>query len=64
MRPLLVDVPSPVIIKSLFESVMFPLLDIDILYVPAVLKNIYPYVMNKNEDIDIDTIEDWKKAEL
>ena len=27
-------------------------------------KNIYPYLMNKNEDIDIDTIEDWKKAEL
>ena len=26
--------------------------------------NIYPYLMNKNEDIDIDTLEDWKKAEL
>jgi hypothetical protein len=47
MRPLLVDVPSPVIIKSLFESVMFPLLDIDILCVPAVLKNIYPYVLDE-----------------
>ena len=26
--------------------------------------NIYPYLMNKDEDIDIDTLEDWKKAEL
>ena len=25
--------------------------------------NIYPYVMNKNETIDIDTEEDWEKAE-
>ena len=25
--------------------------------------NIYPYVMNKNDVIDIDTEEDWKKAE-
>lgn len=25
--------------------------------------NIYPYVMNKNETIDIDTQEDWEKAE-
>ena len=24
---------------------------------------IYPYVMDKNEYHDIDTIEDWKKAE-
>jgi hypothetical protein len=26
---------------------MFPLLDIDILCVPAVLKNIYPYVLDE-----------------
>lgn len=25
--------------------------------------NIYPYVMNKNETIDIDTQDDWEKAE-
>tara|TARA_Y100000389_G_scaffold29518_1_gene25125 strand:+ start:1852 stop:2562 length:711 start_codon:yes stop_codon:yes gene_type:complete len=25
--------------------------------------NIYPYIMNKNDTIDIDTIEDWIKAE-
>ena len=25
--------------------------------------NIYPYVMNKNETIDIDTEDDWEKAE-
>lgn len=25
---------------------------------------IYPYLMNKVEDIDIDTLEDWNKAEL
>ena len=25
--------------------------------------NIYPYVMNKNDTIDIDTLDDWKKAE-
>ena len=27
-------------------------------------KNIYPYLMNKEENIDIDTLEDWKNAEL
>jgi len=25
---------------------------------------IYPYIMNKNDTIDIDTIEDWESAEL
>jgi len=27
-------------------------------------KKIYPYIMSKNDTIDIDTEEDWKKAEL
>ena len=25
---------------------------------------IYPYVMNKNDTVDIDSMEDWKKAEI
>jgi N-acylneuraminate cytidylyltransferase len=27
-------------------------------------KNIYPYIMDKNDTIDIDNINDWNKAEL
>lgn len=27
-------------------------------------KNIYPYIMNKDDTIDIDTMKDWEKAEL
>ena len=27
-------------------------------------KNIYPYIMEKDDVIDIDTINDWKKAEM
>ena len=26
-------------------------------------QNIYPYIMNKNDTIDIDSIDDWNKAE-
>jgi CMP-N,N'-diacetyllegionaminic acid synthase len=43
---------------------------IDILKIETLKKgnvsgdNIYPYLMNKNEDIDIDTLKDWNKAEL
>ena len=42
---------------------------IDILK-PDILKNntisgdnIYPYIMDKNDTIDIDTMDDWEKAE-
>jgi CMP-N,N'-diacetyllegionaminic acid synthase len=41
------------------------------IYKTSVIKNgilsgekIYPYIMSKNDTIDIDTEEDWKKAEL
>ena len=41
------------------------------IYKTSVIKNgilsgekIYPYIMSKNDTIDIDTESDWKKAEL
>ena len=41
------------------------------IYKTSVIKNgilsgekIYPYIMSKNDTIDIDTEEDWEKAEL
>jgi len=27
-------------------------------------KNIYPYIMNSEDNIDIDTLEDWKRGEI